>query len=107
MQTSGWIQLVLYVAALALITKPMGLYLVRVLDAHGKTWLDPVLRPLERLTYRIMGVRAEEEHDWRKYTWAMLLFSLRIMSAPRSTFLTARVPSEQRSRCKEPACVSH
>ena len=57
MQTSGWIQLALFVAALALITKPMGLYLMQVLDANGKTWLDPVLRPLERLTYRLMGVR--------------------------------------------------
>src|SRR5215475_6799482 len=76
MQTSGWIQLALFVGVLALITKPMGLYLTRVLDANGKTWLDPVLRPLERLTYRVMGVRANEEHDWRRYTWAMLLFSL-------------------------------
>jgi potassium-transporting ATPase potassium-binding subunit len=75
MQTSGWIQLALYVAALALITKPMGLYLLQVLDTNGKTRLDRVLKPLERLTYRIMGVRAEEEHDWRRYTWAMLLFS--------------------------------
>src|SRR5882724_2013479 len=76
MQTSGWIKLALYVAALALITKPMGLYLLRVLDTNGKTWLDPLFRPLERLTYRVMGVRADEEQDWRKYTWAMLLFSM-------------------------------
>jgi len=76
MQTSGWIQLALFVAALALITKPMGLYLVQVLDPHGKTWFDWALKPLERLTYRIMGLRADEEHDWRRYTWAMLLFSM-------------------------------
>ena len=76
MQTSGWLQLALFFVALAVITKPMGLYLMRVLDANGKTWLDPVLKPLERLTYRLMGVRADEEHNWRQYTWAMLLFSL-------------------------------
>lgn len=76
MQASGWIQLAIYVAVLALITKPMGLYLMQVLDANGKTWLDPVLKPLERLTYRVMGVRGGEEQDWRRYTWAMLLFSL-------------------------------
>jgi K+-transporting ATPase ATPase A chain len=76
MNTSGWIQLALYVGALALITKPMGLYLMQVLDANGKTWLDPILKPLERLTYRVMGIRAGEEHNWRQYTWAMLLFSL-------------------------------
>src|ERR1700751_3812122 len=76
METSGWIQLAIYLIALALITKPMGLYLVQVLDVNGRTWLDPVLRPLERVTYRVMGVRPNEEHDWKQYTLAMLLFSL-------------------------------
>jgi len=56
MQASGWIQFALFIVALAVITKPMGLYLLRVLDAKGRTWLDPVLRPLERGTYRIIGV---------------------------------------------------
>jgi potassium-transporting ATPase potassium-binding subunit len=76
MQASGWIQFALYVAALAVITKPMGLYLLRVLDANGKTWLDPVLRSLERGTYRVMGVDPGKEHNWKQYTLAMLLFSL-------------------------------
>ena len=76
MNTSGWLQLALYVGALALITKPMGLYLMRVLDPKGKTWLDPVIRPVERLSYWVMGVRPEQEQNWRQYTWAMLLFSL-------------------------------
>ena len=76
MQPSGWLQLAVYVVMLAAITKPMGLYLMQVLDAKGRTWLDPVLRPLERLTYGLMGVRADHEQDWRQYTGAMLLFSL-------------------------------
>jgi K+-transporting ATPase ATPase A chain len=76
METSGWIQLGLFLVALALITKPMGLYLVQVLDANGRTWLDLVLRPLERGTYRVMGIRPNEEHDWKQYTFAMLFFSL-------------------------------
>ena len=76
MNTSGWLQLALFVGALALITKPMGLYLMRVLDPKGKTWLDPVIRPVERLSYSVMGVRPEQEQNWRQYTWAMLLFSL-------------------------------
>jgi K+-transporting ATPase ATPase A chain len=76
MNASGWLQLALYVGALALITKPMGIYLMQVLDAKGKTWLDPVLKPLERLTYRVMGVRDGAEQSWSQYTWAMLLFSL-------------------------------
>jgi potassium-transporting ATPase potassium-binding subunit len=76
METSGWIQLAIYVVALALITKPMGLYLVQVLDPNGRTWLDLMLRPLERGTYRLMRIRPDEEQNWKQYTLAMLLFSL-------------------------------
>jgi potassium-transporting ATPase potassium-binding subunit len=76
MNTSGWLQLALFVGALAVITKPMGLYLMRVLDPKGKTWLDPLIRPVERLSYWVMGVRPDQEQNWRQYTWAMLLFSL-------------------------------
>ncbi|MEI7940895.1 MAG: potassium-transporting ATPase subunit KdpA [Verrucomicrobiota bacterium] len=76
MRSIDWLQLVLFVAALALITKPMGLYLVQVLDAKGRTWLDPILKPLERVTYRVMGTQPDQEQDWKQYTIAMLLFSL-------------------------------
>jgi len=76
METSGWIQLAIFIIALALITKPMGLYLVQVLDANGRTFLDPLLRPFERATYRAMGIRPNEEHNWKQYTLAILLFSL-------------------------------
>jgi K+-transporting ATPase ATPase A chain len=76
MQASGWFQFALYIVALAVITKPMGLYLLRVLDANGRTWLDPVVRPFERVTYRLMGVDSGKEHNWKQYTLAMLLFSL-------------------------------
>lgn len=76
MQASGWIQFAIYAIALALVTRPMGLYLVRVLDRNGRTWLDPVLHPLERVTYRLMGVDSSKEHDWKHYTFAMLLFSM-------------------------------
>src|SRR6266436_8484054 len=76
MQPSGWLQFALYFIALVLITKPMGLYLLQVLDANGRTWLDPVVRPLERVTYRLMGVDSSKEHNWKQYTLAMLLFSL-------------------------------
>jgi K+-transporting ATPase ATPase A chain len=76
METSGWIQLTIFLIALALITKPIGLYLVQVLDPNGRTWLDPVLRPVERRTYRLMGITPNEEHNWKQYTIAMLAFSL-------------------------------
>ena len=75
-QISGWIQFGLFVIVLILITKPMGLYLLQVLDASGRTWLDPVLRPLERLTYALMGVDPKREQNWKQYTFAMLAFSL-------------------------------
>ena len=76
MNTSGWIQLSLYTVVLLLTARPVGLYLCRVLDADGKTFLDPVFKPLERLTYRLIGVDPKKEHDWKRYTAAMLLFSL-------------------------------
>ncbi len=76
MQTPDWLQLAFFIGTLALITKPLGLYLMQVLDADGRTWLDPVVKPLERVSYRLMGVKADQEHDWKQYTFAMLLFSL-------------------------------
>jgi K+-transporting ATPase ATPase A chain len=76
MRSIDWMQLGVFVAAVALITKPMGLYLMQVLDAKGRTWFDPVIKPMERVTYRVMGVRADEEQDWKHYTLAMLLFSV-------------------------------
>src|SRR5215468_4461060 len=76
MQLNGWLQFALFFAALALITKPLGLYLLQVLDVNGRTWLDPVLRPIESVTYRLIGVDPNKEHDWKQYTFAMLLFSL-------------------------------
>ncbi|MGO8696461.1 MAG: potassium-transporting ATPase subunit KdpA [Limisphaerales bacterium] len=76
MRSIDWLQLAIFIAALVLITKPMGLYLVQVLDAKGKTWLDPLLKPVESLTYWILGVKQDKEQDWKQYTFAMLLFSL-------------------------------
>src|SRR6202165_1127905 len=76
MRSIDWLQLAVYVGLIALITKPMGLYLMPVLDAKGRTGFDPILKPLERLTYRLMGVKADQEQDWKAYTFDMLLFSL-------------------------------
>src|SRR5271154_462309 len=74
--TLGWIQLALYLGILLVITKPLGLYLIQVLDANGRTWLDPILKPLERLTYRLGGVDPGREQPWKQYTVSMLVFSL-------------------------------
>jgi K+-transporting ATPase ATPase A chain len=74
--SNAWLQFAVYVAALLLITKPLGLYLVQVLDARGHTWLDPVVRPLEQLTYRLCRLDPEREQGWIAYTVSMLMFSL-------------------------------
>jgi K+-transporting ATPase ATPase A chain len=76
MNVHQWLELALYIGVLVLVTRPLGLYINRVLNPGGRTWLDPVLRPLEKLTYRVLRVDATKEHDWKQYTFAMLLFSL-------------------------------
>ncbi len=75
MNASGWIQLAVYIGILLLITKPLGIYLFQVLDGRN-TFLEPVLGPLERATYKLLGVDPRREHGWKGYTVAMLLFSM-------------------------------
>ena len=74
MTANGWLQIGIYLLVLLAITKPMGVFMARVF-AGEKTFLDPVLRPVERLLYRITGVDEKREMDWKEYTIAMLLFS--------------------------------
>src|SRR6476661_4908391 len=76
MNISGWLQLALYIVVLVLITKPLGIHLFKVLDANGKTFLDPLIKPFERLTYRIFGVNPEKEQGWILFTISMLIFEL-------------------------------
>src|SRR5580692_4741298 len=76
MNVHQWLELVIYLGALVLITKPLGLYINRVLDANGRTWLDPIVRPLEKFTYWIFRVDPKQEQGWKQYTFAMLIFSL-------------------------------
>jgi K+-transporting ATPase ATPase A chain len=75
MNTAGWIQLLLYIGLLLAITKPLGIYLVKVLDPSQKTFLDLVLKPVERLLYRLFGVDPLNEQGWKQYSAAMLIFS--------------------------------
>ena len=75
MNIFGWVQLALFVGILALATKPVGLYLVRVLEPEGKTFLDPLLKPVERLFYKILHVDSRREQDWKRYTVSLLAFS--------------------------------
>lgn len=67
-------QYILFFGIILALVKPVGAYLERVF-AGGRTWLDPVLRPVERLLYRLAGVDTQQEMDWKHYATAFLLFS--------------------------------
>lgn len=76
MDVFGWIQLAVYVAVLLALTKPVGIYLTQVLDAEGKTFLSPFMRPVEQLFYRLLGVDPKKEQDWKQYALSLMAFSL-------------------------------
>ena len=74
MTASGWLQILLYVACVLAITKPLGIYLVKVHDGSMR-WL----RPVEQIIYRVCGVDPGEDQHWTRYAAAMLLFSVASM----------------------------
>jgi potassium-transporting ATPase potassium-binding subunit len=74
MTANGWLQFALYCLILLATVRPVGIYLARVLEGE-RTLLDPVLGPFERLIYRLAGVRADQEMNWREYAYALLGFS--------------------------------
>ncbi len=76
MNIYGWIQLLIFIGLLFLLTKPIGVYLTQVLDPQGKTFLDPVLRPIEGLFYRLFRLDTKKEQAWQEYTISLLVFSL-------------------------------
>jgi len=74
MSANGWLQFAFYSLILLASVRPVGAYMARVFEGE-RTWLDPILRPIERLIYRLSGVNATEEMNWRQYAFAMLGFS--------------------------------
>lgn len=72
---SGWLQVALYFAVLLALAKPLGLYMAKVLEGE-RTWLSAPLGWLERLIYRLIGVRTDEKQGWKSYAMAILLFNL-------------------------------
>jgi potassium-transporting ATPase potassium-binding subunit len=73
MTAIGWIQILLFCAIIVALVKPLGWYMTRVFEG-GRTFLSPVLRPLELALYWIGGVDEKREQHWVTYTVAMLLF---------------------------------
>jgi len=74
MSVNGWLQFAIYSVILLATVRPVGIYLARVLEGK-RTWFDPVLRPFERLIYKLCGVKADKEMNWREYAIAALGFS--------------------------------
>jgi potassium-transporting ATPase potassium-binding subunit len=74
MTANGWFQIGLFFLVILLVTKPIGLFMMRVFN-RDKTFLDPVLRPIERVLYWLTGVDENREMRWTEYTISMLLFS--------------------------------
>jgi K+-transporting ATPase ATPase A chain len=75
MTANGWFQVGMYLVVLLAITKPLGVYMARVFSGE-KTFMDPMLRPVERLLYRLTGVDETHEMRWTEYASAMLLLSV-------------------------------
>lgn len=75
MTINGWLQILFFLLLIFAVTKPMGIFLTRVFNRE-RTFMDPMLRPLERLIYRLTGVNEEREMRWTEYAEAMLLFSV-------------------------------
>ena len=78
MTFNGWLQILIFFGLILAVTRPMGKYLTRVYQGE-RTLLDPVMRPVERLLYRICGVNEKHEMRWTEYAGAMLVFSLSTM----------------------------
>src|SRR5215475_10161880 len=74
MTINGWLQILLFFALILAVTKPLGVFMTRVFNRE-KTFLDLVLRPIERLIYRLTGVDEKREMRWTEYAVTMLLFS--------------------------------
>jgi K+-transporting ATPase ATPase A chain len=74
MTANGWFQILFFLLVILLLTKPLGIFMTRVFNRE-KTFLDPLLRPIEKLVYRLTSVDETYEMRWTEYTIAMLLFS--------------------------------
>jgi K+-transporting ATPase ATPase A chain len=75
MTLNGWLQIAFFFACVLLVTKPLGLFMAHVFNGE-RTFLDRVLRPVERLIYKLTRVDASHEMRWTEYAVAMLLFSV-------------------------------
>src|SRR6202165_2821342 len=73
MTVIGWIQILLFCAIIVALVKPLGLYMTRVFNGE-RTFLSPILRPVETVLYYVGGIDEKHEQHWLTYTVAMLFF---------------------------------
>ncbi len=69
-----WVQNLLFLVLLLVIAVPLGPFIARVMEGE-RTFLHPVLGPLERGIYRLMGITGQEDMGWKGYAWAIALFN--------------------------------
>jgi len=74
MNIFSWIQLIFYIVVLILLVKPLGTFMAKVYQGESN-FLDPILKPVEGLIYRLAGVKPDDEMDWKVYAIALLLFN--------------------------------
>ncbi len=75
MTAYGIAQIIIFFLIILALTKPLGVFMARLFEGK-RTFLHPVLRPLETLTYRLIGIREDTEQRWTQYTASLLAFSI-------------------------------
>jgi K+-transporting ATPase ATPase A chain len=75
MTFNGWLQILVFIAIIIAIAKPVGIFITHIFNGE-RTFLHPLIQPVERITYRLTGVNEKREMHWTEYAGAMLLYSL-------------------------------
>lgn len=75
MTANGWIQIILFFGLILLVTKPIGAYMARVFEGE-RTLLTPIIKPIEKLFYKLSGVKEDEDMHWTIYAFSLLMFTV-------------------------------
>ena len=111
MTSIGILQIAIFFGLILVCTKPLGAYMARVFEGQ-RTFMHPVLRWLEVLTYKVIGVKEDVEQRWTQYTAALLSFSifgflLVLPAAARAGYSAIQSAALQRRQCSSGPGVQH
>ncbi len=110
MTLNGWLQITFFLGLIFAVTKPLGTFMTKVF-AGERTFLDPLLRPVERFLYRVTGVDERHEMRWTEYATSMLLFSavsmLVLYAIQRIQGMLAIQSATLRQRNSSASCLQH